>query len=435
MFRENVPSLGLSGKTNNNVHGHVKVELQEHGKTVRTVEHDNYVDERWFKAYAKILNHCVPSISYSGGSEATSRTILRTGTFGVSLMHGLSLTDYAGAAGSENQIPKGNFLASSYYGYSGTGAATGSFNPSESYARANSLRFVYDFTTTQANGTFQSVYTYPTVAYPTANMNLRCYAEGMNIISYLGNTFGYFDCCYANGSMYALYSDSVRRVSMDNLLTSYAGMTFSWDENVPVSNIKYNTLITSDGNYVYWMGSSNKLMRAPVNDLASYSVVNTMPSGFNTVYMPSRNSFFQILSSSSSNSVLCEYDNSFNEIHRYSYAGSLDDRKMITFKTDTHAIGLVSKSAMRLFGFDENTSALTPSLTSSGSNTDYSSSYYPIDANLYLGKQVDNYNYPCIRPQTFYFSHARLDEPVTKNNRQTMKITYDFNIDPINWDA
>lgn len=432
MFKENIPSLGLSG--NPNVHGHVKIELQEHGQTVRTVEHDNYVDERWFKAYAKILNHCVPSISYSAGSSATSRTILRADIFGVSLMHGLSLTDYAGAAGAENQIPKGNFLASSYYGYTGTGNDVGSFNPSESYTKANSLRFVYDFATSQANGTFQSVYTYPTTNYSSANMNLRCYAEPLNIISYLGNTFGYFDCCYANGSMYAIYSDSVRRVSMDNLLTSYTGMSFSWDENVPVTGIKYNTLITSDGNYVYWMSDSNRLMRAPVNDLTSYSAVKTMPSGFNTVYMPSRDSFFQILSSSSSNTVLCEYDNSFEEIHRYSYAGKLDDARMITFKTDTHAIGLNRSGSIRLFSFDENTSALTQSLSSSASTYEHSSSYYPIDSSLYLGSRVDTSNYPCIRPQTFYFSHARLDEPVTKNNRQTMKITYDFNIDPINWD-
>ena len=39
---------------------------------------------------------------------------------------------------------------------------------------------------------------------------------------------------------------------------------------------------------------------------------------------------------------------------------------------------------------------------------------------LYLGSQ--------------YFSRARLDKPVTKNSRQTMKITYDFNMPPIDWE-
>lgn len=35
---------------------------------------------------------------------------------------------------------------------------------------------------------------------------------------------------------------------------------------------------------------------------------------------------------------------------------------------------------------------------------------------------------------TQYFSRARLDKPVTKNSRQTMKITYDFNMPPIDWE-
>ena len=63
---------------------------------------------------------------------------------------GLTLTDYAGVANERERVIHGNALAYGGYGASSSANNKGSFNPGESYQRANSQRFVYDFATNQA---------------------------------------------------------------------------------------------------------------------------------------------------------------------------------------------------------------------------------------------------------------------------------------------
>ena len=83
----------------------------------------------------------------------------------------------------------------------------------------------------------------------------------------------------------------------------------------------------------------------------------------------------------------------------------------------------------RVYDIDDNANALKPRARWEESLKFYDMSFiggfalaHGIFANtgLYLGTQ--------------YFSRARLDKPVTKNSRQTMKITYDFNMPAIDWE-
>lgn len=84
----------------------------------------------------------------------------------------------------------------------------------------------------------------------------------------------------------------------------------------------------------------------------------------------------------------------------------------------------------RVFDIDDNANALNPCARWESDSPfdgmtfigDFALAYGGDYANtgLYLGSQ--------------YFSRARLDKPVTKNSRQTMKITYDFNLPTIDWE-
>ena len=82
----------------------------------------------------------------------------------------------------------------------------------------------------------------------------------------------------------------------------------------------------------------------------------------------------------------------------------------------------------RVYDIDDNANALKPCARWEAASPftcmtfigGFALAYMNVFTGLYLGTQ--------------YFSRARLDKPVTKNSRQTMKITYDFNMPPIDWE-
>ena len=83
-----------------------------------------------------------------------------------------------------------------------------------------------------------------------------------------------------------------------------------------------------------------------------------------------------------------------------------------------------------VFDIDDNANVLQPR-----QKWFNSSGYQTGGHGCFMGDFLLDNNYLGLDLGTQYFSRARLDNPVTKNSRQTMKITYDFTMPPIEWDA
>ena len=143
------------------VKGHVRLELHnaETGALSHAVERDNYVSERWFAGVNKGIQYrfgefnSAPSTNFSYTRDAIWST-----PSGVPFV-GLALSDYGGAVNIEERLVEGVVAGGATRGFLSSGAFNGSYNVTESEHSRLYHRFVYDFTTSQGNGTIQSIYT------------------------------------------------------------------------------------------------------------------------------------------------------------------------------------------------------------------------------------------------------------------------------------
>ena len=217
------------------VRGHVKVEVRNtDGSLAQCEEHDNYVSPFVYGALRKVTNSRFMQLQHAYSTSTSVTTDLTSITSSIymrkGLNTGLTLTDYAGVANERERVIHGDALAYGGYGASSSANDKGSFNPAESYQKANSQRFVYDFATTQANGSFQSVYT----TMQSTNFDSR-YSAGLlnkNVISSRG---------IVNDGKTLIYSSDtgVTVITVDEFINMLQGGTpFSTDH--PLSEFSNN---------------------------------------------------------------------------------------------------------------------------------------------------------------------------------------------------
>lgn len=385
------------------VKGHVAVDVMEDGRIVDHAEHDNYVSPFVYDALRKYVNayfmmlHDGPNL-YNKGSLFSQ----------YALNSVFILTDYAGPVNTRERVIHGNPLSYGYHQYVSNNANECSFNQDESYRKANSLRFVFDFSTSQGNGTFQSIYSGPSTRNPN-------YYAGYDL---LVSSDASWPTTYCDGKIYTSDADSLTVFTVDDWITRLNGG--AWDrETVQVPNAGlYNyTSLTAYNHSIYWVNGQS-VCSAPVSDLTNVTTHNIGDYCQAISYSAIRDSFFISISST--------------EVREYSTSFELK-------KTFTGNYGSFYISAMpeensvligtRVYDIDDNANALKPCARWQNAETFYDMSFISgfvlahgtfAYTGLYLGTQ--------------YFSRARLDKPVTKNSRQTMKITYDFNMPPIDWE-
>lgn len=122
------------------VKGHVAVDVMEDGRIVAHAEHDNYVSPFVYDALRKYTNaqfmmlHDETNL-YRSGSDFPQ----------YALNSAFILTDYAGPVNTRERVIHGAPLSYGYHQYVSNNANECSFNQDESYRKANSLRFVFDF--------------------------------------------------------------------------------------------------------------------------------------------------------------------------------------------------------------------------------------------------------------------------------------------------
>lgn len=385
------------------VKGHVSVDVMEDGRIVDHAEHDNYVSPFVYDALRKYVNAHFMMLHdgtnlYRQGSNFDQ----------YALNSAFILTDYAGPVNTRERVIHGNPLSYGYHQYVSNNANECSFNQDESYRKANSLRFVFDFSTSQGNGTFQSIYSGPSTRNPN-------YYAGYSL---LASSDVVWPTTYCDGKIYASGADGLTVFTVDDWITRLNGG--AWDRKtvqVPNAGLYDYTCLTAYNHSIYWV-NDRSVCSAPVSDLTNVTTHDIGDYCRAISYSAIRDSFFIYISST--------------EVREYSTSFELK-------KTFTGNYGSPHISAMpeensvlidtRVYDIDDNANALKPCARWQCSNPFYDMSFISgfalahgtfANTGLYLGTQ--------------YFSRARLDKPVTKNSRQTMKITYDFNMPPIDWE-
>lgn len=385
------------------VKGHVAVDVMEDGRIVDHAEHDNYVSPFVYEALRKYVNahfmmlHDGPNL-YCGGSLFDQ----------YALNSAFILTDYAGPVNTRERVIHGTPLSYGYHQYVSNNASECSFNQDESYRKANSLRFVFDFSTSQGNGTFQSIYSGPSRSNPS-------YYAGYELLA--SNDVGW-PATYCDGKIYTPDTDSLIAFTVDDWITRLNGG--AWDRQavqVPNAGLLNYTCLTAYNHSIYWCNGQS-VCSAPVSDLTNVTTHNIGDYCQGVSYSAIRNSFFISIS----DTEVREYSTSF-ELKR-TFTGNYGS-SFISAMPEENSVLI----GTRVYDIDDNANALKPCARWQGLGTFYSMSFIGgfvltygtfSHTGLYLGTQ--------------YFSRARLDKPVTKNSRQTMKITYDFNMPPIDWE-
>lgn len=402
------------------VHGHVKVEVKNiDGSLAQCEEHDNYVSPFVYGALRKATNSRFTQLAHvdtAGTSVTTDLADIGGIYMSKGLNTGLTLTDYAGVANERERGIHGNALAFGGYGASSSANDKGSFNPGESYQRANSQRFVYDFATNQANGSFQSVYT---------TMQSRdfdyIYSGGL-----LYKNVNFSKGIVNDGKTLIYQSDSgVTVMAVDELINWIQGGTAIFTDH-PLREFNSSSRIAFCHGELWWSCGNSYVYHAPLSDLANPTKVTTGNYVSSICWHPKRDTFFTI-ERVAGTSKLVERSTSFAQLRTFAIPstptglGSSD----LTALPEEDSIIVCG----RVFDIDDNANVLQPRqkwFNSSGGVDSFHGCFmgdFLLD-NYYLGLDLG----------TQYFSRARLDNPVTKNSRQTMKITYDFTMPPIEWD-
>lgn len=399
MFNESVERLDFMP----HVKGHVSVDVMEHGHVVDHAEHDNYVSPFVYDALRKYVNAYFMMLHdgtnlYQQGSDFIQHAALNSA---------FVLTDYAGPVNTRERVIHGTPLSYGYHQYVSNNANECSFNQDESYRKANSLRFVFDFSTSQGNGTFQSIYSGPSVDNPS-------YKAGYKLLTDYNVRW---PVTYCGGKIYTPDTDMLIAFTLDDWITRLNGDMWNRQTvQVPNAGLNNRTCLTAYNHFIYWV-NGRSVCSAPISDLTDVTTHNIGDYCREISYSAIRDSFFISMSTT--------------EVREYSTSFEL--KKTFTGNYDSYYISAMPEEnsvliGNRVYDIDDNANVLKPCArweTLSPFNCmtfigEFALAYADVYTGLYLGSQ--------------YFSRARLDKPVTKNSRQTMKITYDFNMPPIDWE-
>lgn len=402
------------------VHGHVKVEVRNNdGSLAQCEEHDNYVSPFVYGALRKVTNSRFMQLTHVSNTSTSVTTDLAKISNSIymskGLNTGLTLTDYAGVANERERVIHGNALAYGGYGASSSANDECSFNPAESYQRANSQRFVYDFATNQANGSFQSVYTTMRPNYGYSYISPLLFSTR---IGYKGGV--------VNDNRTLIYgtTDGVTVMTVDEFINLFQGSPYiATSHPLPGFSFTKSSRIAFRQGELWWATQEQRVYHAPLSDLASYTTVDTTSTVCSICWHPKRDTFFTNEHQPGSN-VIVERSPSFAVLHTFTLSETRSDNDLTALPEENSII-----IGGRVYDIDDNANVLQPRQKWNGTY-DSDESFHGCFMGDFL---LDNY-YLGLDLGTQYFSRARLDNPVTKNSRQTMKITYDFTMPPIEWD-
>lgn len=438
------------------VRGRARVQLfdAETGRCSHDESQDNFVSPRFLRAIAKFANHGLFSAmdiaAYQGltamnGSVAFSRMPIT----------GIALTDYSGEPDPEGErFIRGRPLAHASANFPGSTEFVGTYNATESVHRFDYHKFVFDFPTSAANGTFQSIYSgffnsERNGALPYTMANGPYSLHGKHVAG--GNVLRDFD---TENFYHRSGGDVVKSVGQDIWDLAYGSIPPSEALPSPGSEAPdaffYSTFIR--GGRLYWLHSAaqvTKIISAPLTELSNVRNEKVFDSTWATsrgldaravsnirgmTFNAERNKVVVLNAATSSNYPLgftfleldpvtfadgdvfgASHVNSANE-RVGSYPG---ERGLLLFNTDGNSTSTLHETAEdgSLFATQSFSGAPVGLLTS---DLAWERSRESSAANRYNR----------MTPAQWFFSRALLDAPVTKTVQNYMKISYEFTFDP-----
>jgi hypothetical protein len=358
-----------------------------------------------------------------------------------SLFQNIVLTNYIGAEDANNFFISGDIIgwAARQGGYVGADVQRGTINIAESSRDYGEFKFVFDFPTHAANGTFRSIWWGGVNGYIPL---LDFQSIGSNGISGTYNN-SYRACLGPGAAVYVPQNTGIIVVKK----TSYN------DSNYPdyFSNTSSDTIDLSyidtkiqgiwwDGEFFWLYGDTNKKYYKCDASFAVLLEFEAPPGAYSSStrynFTTFNGKFFTFTYESSTNW----------SFRRYSYQGVLETelnlygQEGITAPSSMFIVGdakclLFHESNLRKMALvDANGNTLKFAVDT---NLHVSNSYfynnlmYDCKHNLYWARYnyYSNYSLYCLQPLWYPGAQTLLASPVTKTNSNTMKVTYTFRID------
>lgn len=383
--------------------GKIKVELMDiSGEVIHKQETENFITKPVQKIYDELMRDVFTN------NRGVGR--YRYADIHFDPFNSLELTDATHPEDPQNEwVRAGNLIgyALTTGSYSGASTLRGSYNTSESFTNREQVHIVVDFPTHAGIGTFQSIY----------------FMAGRNNLSDITyskfNNNQYFKIVKHNGVVYAFDSEST-----NNTLYILNEKTYDQIENIPLGRGYYDFCIV--GNKIYFITAS-QIYSANISNPSETTIEKDgfSSSIYGVNYNPTTGRWVI-----SRGSEIDMYDSNWNLLSTYtrlnyrSYGANkivaVTEEGIITSYGDfIHTGGTYDGQLVRIASISTTTSNNQPRLAGVVEG-------YLLYSYTGSGNSSGLYKIPLIN----IGSRALLDEPVTKGNTQTMKITYDFMLPP-----
>lgn len=318
--------------------------------------------------------------------------------------------------------------------YAGADTSIGTVNESESAGSLNQLKFVCDFGTDKANGTFQSIYLSPfATSLVSTNGPLKANFKGSIT---LGS--GLFSRITADATYYYMYTTTygLLRVNKttfeETILTAYANFPYNPNDILHHNGYIYMASIDNsvDRRFLYRYNiSTNAFEQAPLNN-----PINSMQ------LLATDGTFIYVLAASG-NTTAPRRIGKFDPVS-FTWVGYIDTslaQYSLTTFTNMFFYGGVlhlTTTALAVYEVDYDTNTITDvTSTKPGFSRVTMQGYDGVKGiHRYLGyskQSVWYYIYDKLLSEMLtenftFFSRKRLSTAITKTNEQALKITYTF---------
>lgn len=414
--------------------GRASIELFDlGGDLVQKEVQDNYVNQAVLQDISDLMT------LNSLGVTLQSAPLLQ-------LNSGLILTDFDGEVTPQNRHSiKGNEIGFAFvYGVYST-EKVGGYNATESVISGNYVKLVFDFPTSSANGTFNSVYTGPYIYSFSNNARLvpsRFAYSGDHPTTYVVRRMfrSGGKLMYLNGTSFQVFESLPLTGKINSIATSGEGTLNQLFENAPKTSHTLSTSYTqvafnvASQKYYFTKRSSDlNIYSSPVSDPTNIRVEKDMTAQLRTV---SSNVGIQAMAVDNLGKYLYVQLDSFGvykiDIATWTLleqafkpaAGSFNQSMSfdITDPDIVYIGGGLSEYAYDLGGkkFLYTSRVSWSAIDNVGT--------VKLSSQMTLGGFVPNpsstNNEISVAPRMF--SRALLEQPVTKTSQNTMKITYEF---------
>lgn len=440
------------------VRGRAQVQVfdAETGACLRDETRDNFVSPRFLRALAQHANHAI--FSTAGANNTGVNTLSGVTGYVTTPITGIVLTDYDGEPDPESErFVRGRPTGHASLRQAGNGAAMGSYNQVESLHEFDYHKYVFDFTTSEANGAFQSiysgyfdsgattdVYTAEKAAYRVGPTYFTQYNPSVTVLR-----------DFATDNFYLIHTSKVaHRVAGQEIWRLAYGVmpTPAAVLELPFAPVNFRAAAIKDGR-LYWLNEEStyvsRIYSAPLGDLESYRVEKTFDAAWaatrgaqqsslpNSVrgftFNPARNKFIignmSTVPTGGLGFAILELDpDTFEDGDAFGAIGNSMHQALVSFPDEK---GIISLGPSRTRAIAQETTDdgdlyITHTFAEGPRSLITSDIAYSNVSSTAYGQSY------ALAPAQWFFSRALLDTPVTKTAQNTMKITYEFTFDPPN---